>query len=206
MKIGKLIRKAIDEWQNEDYETAMLFACIAVDGTAAKASPNKSQNKKRFTDFLRANYSIFGPMGAPGIDLINTRFPVPVRAPTASGNTPDIADVIYSIHRCTHAHGDELTEGFELWPDARGSSPCTTILIEKGKIRLSDRVIFGLCAVAVFSPHNKDQSVPDGYFLTFGKSAKLVINEWWGRSVDFHAIAALEPMPLVKLDFADWMK
>jgi hypothetical protein len=79
------------------------------------------------------------------------------------------------------------------------------MVFENGKTRLSDRIIFGLCAVAVLSPHNSDQSVSDGYFLTFGHSAKLMINEWWGRSDEFPAIAALEPMPLIKLDFGDWM-
>lgn len=56
-------------------------------------------------------------------------------------------------------------------------------------------------------PANKDQSVPDRYYLTFGRSAeKLMINEWWGRAADFPAIAAKEPMPSVTLDFGDWMK
>ena len=78
--------------------------------------------------------------------------------------------------------------------------------IERGKVRLSDRFIFGLLAVAVFSPANHDQSIKelDGYFLTFGKSAKLMINEWWGRASDFPAIAAQEPMPQAKLDFGNW--
>jgi hypothetical protein len=78
-------------------------------------------------------------------------------------------------------------------------------LAEQGKVRLSDRILFGLIAVAVLSPANKDQSVPDGYFLTFGESAKLMINEWWGRACDFPAIVAQVPMPQVKLDFGDWM-
>jgi len=179
---------------------------FAIDGTAKKAFPNLAGNKIRFTKFLRDNYFIFGPMGAPGIDLVNTRFPVQVRKPTTLDGKPDIADVIYEFHRCYHAHGDELPNGFELQRDAMDFRGITTMVFEEGRARLSDRIIFGLCAVAVCSVHNKDQSVPDGYFLTFGNSAKLVINEWWGRSVDFPAIAALEPMPLVKLAFADWMK
>jgi hypothetical protein len=206
MKVGKSIQKAIDDWEDGDSESAIMHACIAIDGTAKKAFPNLASNKIRFTKLLRDNYFILGPMGAPGIDLVNTRFPVQVKKPTTPDKKPDIADVIYEIHRCYHAHGDELPNGFELQRDAMNYCDGTTMVFEEGRARLSDRIIFGLCAVAVFSTHNKDQSVPEGYFLTFGKSAKLVINEWWGRAGDFHAISALEPMPSVKLDFADWMK
>jgi hypothetical protein len=79
------------------------------------------------------------------------------------------------------------------------------MLIEKGKVHLSDRVIFGLLAVAVLSPANLGQRVPEGYFLSFGVTAELPINEWWGRAADFASIAAQESLPSVKMDFGEWM-
>ena len=74
-------------------------------------------------------------------------------------------------------------------------------------MRLSDRTIFGLLAVAVLSPVNVGQRVPDGYYFTFGRNPvkRMEINEWWGHAADFPAIAALEPMPRVTLDFAQMM-
>jgi hypothetical protein len=144
-------------------------------------------------------------MGAPGIDLMATRFPVSGPKPKALDRKPDIADIIYGIHRCSHGHGDELREGFDLIPDVAGSHRRTRMYVERGKVRLSDRIIFGLIAVSVFSPANKDQLVPDGYYLTFGSSTTLMINECWGRAAEFPAIAAQDPVPLVKFDFGDWM-
>jgi hypothetical protein len=206
MNVGKSVTKAVDEMDHGDHESAMLHACNAIDGTASKIYPSLGSNA-RFTKLLRDSYFIFGPMGMPGIDLINTRFPVTVKHPKAVGGKPDIADVIYGIHRCTQGHGAELPAGFELIADTsvRSVPPRTHIRIEKGKIQLSDRTVFGLIAVAVFSPENLGQSTPDGYYLTFGDVKKMIINEWWGRAVDFPAVSALVPMPSVKLDFGDWM-
>ena len=203
MNVGNSVRKAIDDWEQGELESAMLHACNAVDGTAKKLYPTHG-SKARFTRLLRENYGVFGPMGTPGIDLAETRFPVKVVRPTAEGGKPDIADVIYSIHRCAHGHGGELPDGFELLTDAAGPPRYTRILVEKGRVRLSDRVIFGLLSVAVLSPANQGQSVPDGYHLTFGGKAVLPINEWWGRAADFASIAAQEPLPQVELDFGDW--
>jgi len=112
--------------------------------------------------------------------------------------------VIYGIHRCTHGHGAELPDGFELLPDAAGPPRITRMLIEKGKVRLSDRVIFGLLAVAVLSSANADQRVPEGYHLSFA-GVQFPINDWWGRAADFAPIVAREPMPRVTLDFDEWM-
>lgn len=185
----------------------MLHACIAVDGTARKTYPAMTANKARFTALLRDNYDVLGPMGAPGINLEESFFPI--KMPNADRKSgPDLAELIYGVHRCTHGHGDELPDGFELLPDAALGMRTTKLLFDKdGKARLSDRVIFGLLAVAVFAPVNADQRVPhDRYFFVFGKQRiRLGVNDWWGRRGDFAAVAATEPMPYVKLDFGDWM-
>jgi len=205
MNVGNSVRKAIDDWAASELDSAMRHACNAVDGTAKKVYPKLGSNA-RFTQLLRDNYSILGPMGMPGINLVETRFPVQVDRPKAPGGKPDLADVIYGIHRCSHGHGEELPGGFKLIHDARGPARQTRVEIGRGAIRLSDRIIFGLIAVSVLSQANADQHVPDGYYLTFGATAELIINEWWGRAADFPAIAASDPVPLVTLDFAEWMK
>lgn len=143
-------------------------------------------------------------MTMPGVDLVATRFPVAVPNPKAPGGKLDLADVIYGVHRCCHGHGEALPSGFELLPDAAGPARLTRIAIERGKVRLSDRVIFGLLAIAVFSPANRDERVPDGWYLTFGEVI-LPINDWWGRAADFPALAARDELPSVHLDFGDWL-
>jgi hypothetical protein len=207
VKVGEHVGLALDAWDRGEAEHAMLHACIAVDGTARKAYPATTRNKARFTSLLRDNYDVLGPMSAPGVNLAESFLPVKMpHAKEKSG--PDFAELIYGVHRCTHGHGDELPGGFELIPNAALGMDTTTLLFEKsGKVRLSDRVIFGLLAVAVFAPANADERVPnDGYHFVFGKQRiRLQVNDWWGRHDDFAAVVASEPMPYVKLDFGDWM-
>ncbi|KAB2883977.1 MAG: hypothetical protein F9K34_10275 [Albidovulum sp.] len=75
-----------------------------------------------------------------------------------------------------------------------------------GTVQLSDRIIFGLLAVAVFSPVNRNQTIPSSYYLTYGTVAEMPISEWWGRAHDFPQIAALDPIPSVRLDFMEWIE
>ena len=211
MDVGNSVRKAIDDFGDGEIDAAMLHACNAVDGTAARVYPAITGSNERFTTLLRENYDILGPMGAPGINLVETRFPVQVDKPKAPGGQPDIADIIYGIHRCHHGHGEALPGGFELMPDAAGTPGYTRMSLAKvgegWRVRLSDRIIFGLLAVAVLSPANTGQQVPDGYHFTFGrKPVRLEIKGWWGRAADFPSVAALEPMPLVTFDFTEQLK
>jgi hypothetical protein len=211
MDVGNSVRIAIKLYGDGETEAAMWHACAAVDGTAAKVHPALNGNNARFTTLLRDNYFILEPMAAPGINLEDTRFPVKVKYPKARGGQPDFADIIYGIHRCCHGHGEALPGGYELIRDAAGQHGRTRMEIKKeapgmGRVRLSDRVIFGLLAVTVLSPVNADQAVPDGYHLTFGRRPlRLEINDWWGHAADFPAIAATEPVPCVRLDFAHMM-
>ena len=91
MNVGNSVRKTIDDWEHGEPEAAMLHACNAIDGTAGKLYPRLG-SCKRFKCVLRENYNTLGPMGAPGINLVEIRFPVAVRRPDASGGKPDIAD------------------------------------------------------------------------------------------------------------------
>lgn len=204
MNVGRSVTKTIDEIEGGDLESAMLHACNAIDGTAVKAMPSKSGSNKQFTEFLRNNYVILGAMGMPGINLYETRFPIKVERPKAVGGVPDLADVLYGIHRCTHGHGSEMPKGFELLPDFRQGSDYTTVQIQKGRIQLSDRILFGLLAVAVMAPQNVGQAAPAGYHLTLlGRTYE--INDWWGKRAEFEQVCQQANPIQIIMDFGDWM-
>lgn len=205
MKIAKSVRKAIEEWEAGDEESAMLHACNAIDGTAQRVFPDWRAGR-RFKTLLRDNYDIVGPMGLPGINILTTRFPVKVRSPEKPTGGVDLAEIVYGIHRCSHAHGEDLPDGFELVNDARNTPRRTSIVVTNGYVALSDRIIFALVAVAVFNEVNQDERVGSDYYLDFDDSNEMVIDEWWGRKTDALAIFASVAMPSVTLDFNDWTK
>src|ERR1700683_4921268 len=106
MEVGRSVTKAIADGLEGDLESAMIHACNAVDGTAKKMYPPSLGVGERFRKLLRENYSdILEPM-APGIDLEKTIFPISISRTTGPGGHPDVADILYVIHRCHHGHGD----------------------------------------------------------------------------------------------------
>jgi hypothetical protein len=199
VKVGDSVRHALDNWDDNEVEGAMLHACNAVDGTGKKRY-DKFGVGARFKKTIRDSLDLFAAFGGIAqIDPARTRFPIPVKSDLPD-RRPDVADILYGIHRCTHGHGDELPAGFELTPY---NSEYTTILIEEGKINLPTRIIVGLLAVAVFAPENKGQPIPDGYHLKW-HTHTFMINQWWGRHDLVRDIIATVEIPVVTMNFGDW--
>ncbi len=202
--IADSVRKSIQDFEQGDIEFSMMHACNAVDGTSRKLFPEMRKAGLRFTRVLRDNYQILGPLGMPGVNLETTRWPVAVKGARAEEELPDLADLIYGIHRCTHGHGDDLPDGFQLIREANSGSNIVTTEIRSGTVRLSDCAIFAMLAIAVTSPINSRLRVPDGFYLSY-RNQRYLINEWWGRRDDFLLVIQDQQMPSVHMNFAHLM-
>lgn len=181
----------------------MSHACNAVDGTGNKRYP-QSGIASRFRLVIRDSLDIFHVMTAPGIDFEHTRFPVAVKSDLPD-QRPDIADVLYGIHRCSHGHDDELPNGFDL---TRHGSPDTKVHIwREGRIQLPASSVLGLLAVAVFASENKGEAIPINYQLSWYQH-EFQISGWWGWQDHFREIISTAQFARVPLDFdkqwADW--
>lgn len=206
MKIGKSVQKAIDEWLSGDMESAMLHARNAVDGTSRKQAYSASGNANRFKRFLRENYDLLGPIGLPGVDLVNSKFPIKLD-PKESAQFLDMADIIYRVHRCAHGHGDDLPLGFELIADAAGPADRTRMQWSAdATLRLSDRIIFAMLATVVSAKQNVRELIPASHYLTIGTHPPSHIHEWWGRKDEMLQISNCYPTPLITYDFSIWQK
>lgn len=202
--IGYSVGKSIDDFLIGDLNGAMLHACMAVDGTAKKTYPEMRRHRVRFLTTLRDNYCILRPMSFPGLDIANIKWPIQISPEQKSNEWPDIAEVIYGVHRCAHGHGDDLPSGFELIPDVlNGDTNRTSLIAAPNRVQISDRVIFGLLAIAVFSPKNQELTTKEGHWLSLNHK-QFIINDWWGKRADFLELSAPNDTQRVTLDLGNW--
>ncbi|MGA3255311.1 MAG: hypothetical protein ABSD32_14540 [Mycobacterium sp.] len=198
MNVGDSVRRALDNWDRRAWGAAVLHAGNAVDGTAKKRYPQLGV-ATRFKRTIRDSLDIFHIMTAPGIDFDQTRFPVAVNS-DLSDKRPDIADVLYGIHRCGHDHESELPKGFELTP--HGPRTASVHIWRDGKIQLPASVALGLVAVAVFATENKGEVIPGDYRLSWYQHV-FQISGWWGWQDHFREIISVAQFSQVTLDFTE---
>lgn len=198
MTIGQHVHYCIDDFEDGKLESALLHACLAIDGSANKKHPQIKQNHQRYVQFLRENYWIIEPMMGGGINLEETIFPM---AKLKKDLRQDLAEIIYVKYRCTHAHGDEHPVNFS-FTDCVGKD-YTELLFSKNMMLVPNNIIFALLGVAILSEVNSDQKSPDDYYLTLGDET-FIINQWWGKENQFRPIAMKHNSVRVKLDFGDW--
>ncbi len=198
VEVGGAVRRSLDHWERREWDLAVVHACNALDGTAKKRYPHEGV-ASRFKRTLRDSLDIFATMAAPTVDFEQTRFPIAVKS-DLSDSRPDIADVLYGIHRWNHGHDNELPKGFELTP--HGPRPLGIHIWSAGKIQLPAAVVIGVLAVAVFSPENKDQTIPDGYQLSWYQHV-FNICLWWGWQDHFREIIGNSQIPCAALDFGE---
>lgn len=165
----------------------MLFACNAVDGTARvrASSDNYRGNAERFKAVIREEIDILEVVGLPGVDLRASRFPYPAVV-SERRPLPDIADVLYHVHRCAHGHGHghghDVVAGFELQLSDL-STGNHTMHFGSAAVQLPQSVILGLVAIAVLAPENESEQAWDAVIPWLG--GDLAANDWWARGEDF---------------------
>jgi hypothetical protein len=135
-------------------------------------------------------------MGA-GLNFVETRF---TNIRLRNIKSPDFADIIYEIFRCSHAHGDEVPTAFSVLPSVGGFY--SQWLLGDGEFHMPDRVIWALLAVSVLSKVNRHEKTEGPYYLSLGEE-RFPIREWWGRERDFRPIAARYNKVRVKIDGLD---
>jgi len=115
---------------------------------------------------------------------------------------PDLADIIYHIFRCSHAHAEEVPLTFTVLPSQQRILRWM-IGIEDKSVHMPDTVIFALLAVSVFSKVNVDIVSAGDLSLTWGNQTGYFIfpvKESWGREDEVKLLLAGKNMTRVKLN------
>ncbi len=185
MRMIDQITCVFDDAAAKKWEAALLHACTSIDATARKLFPSQAGVGKRFVRCIRDYYWLVEPMMGVGFNLVDTRFSS-VSLPNGN-NAPDFAELVYHIHRCSHAHGDEVPVEFSITPsmDAFHSS----WKFAPNSVRIPDKVIWALTAISVFSHVNYRLRGSGAPYRLFWGNEFYPISEWWGREQEIKVIA-----------------
>jgi hypothetical protein len=198
VNVADSVRQALNHWDRKEWDTAIYHAGNAVDATAKKRYPQLGI-ATRFKGTIRDAVDIFCVMTAPGIDFDQSRFPIAVKSDLPDAR-PDIADVLWGIHRAGHGHPEELPKGFELTP--HGPRSGGVHIWRDGKVQLPAAAALGLVAIAVFSPENKGESIPIDYQLSWFEHV-FRVSGWWGWQDHFRELVGSAQVPKTTLDFGE---
>jgi hypothetical protein len=175
----------------------MWHASGALADTAAKRYPWLDPGP-RFRRTVRDDIDIFTALAAPDIDFGSSRYPVPVPSDNADGY-PDIADLLYGVHRFLHEDENALAAGCDITPHADGVA---MFEILRGRLWLRASAALGLLGIAVFASENRGEQIPESYMLGWRQHIFQVYG-WWGWQNHFREIVSLTPIAQTPLDFAE---
>lgn len=171
--VGDRIKEAIDDINQEKLELALSHVCIAIDITARKLSGAEKSKKTDYKKFLLEYMWLITYMGIPGLMApgISFNFKHKDIKSDAEGRC-GIEDVIYHVIRCGLIHSTGADSKI-VWSH--------DINISDGKnLVLPDNLIWGLIGAVVFCPANKDELIPEIYWISID-GFKFFIQEIWGR-------------------------
>lgn len=174
MEIGNFISNAIKNYNNGEYNTALMLACSAIDATAKKTCSNLNNNE-RIKNFISENMRIVSFFGMPGISCGGMKVgcnSIP-EIKKDRDNLVGLEDIIYYAIRCNLIH--------ECRPDPRIQFTSQTRIGEmNGKFFLPSQILWGLIFAVILSEANKDEKVDLNTEIKLN-NVKYSLNDLWGR-------------------------
>ncbi len=206
MKLEEHVLSAIQAFDRNKKDEALMHASIAIDGTSRKLFSKQQTSNKDYKSCIRQYWWIIERFIGDGINLEETQW-TNVKLDNGHGKliiNPDLADIIYHIFRCSHVHGKEIPIGYELLPAEDGLS--TWVIGRDSRVHMPERIIWALLAVSVFCKANSEIKTDGEYYLSWGSEklgigiTKFVIKDWWGREDDLRAFFSERPCIRIKLE------
>lgn len=198
MKISDHIKYSLDACDSRELNKAMLFACLAVDGTAKKMYPEISQVGKRFKKFITEHIDVIEIMFG-GIDLENTVFPL---KNSKGKDGVKFEEIVYEKFRCSLAHGDELPEDCGITVKVEEGIQRFIIDIEHQSMTLPESAIYALGLSCVLASINENQKIGSNLYYYRDSINTFVVDRWWGKMECARQIMDLENQVKVKMDFS----
>ena len=198
MKTSDHIKNSLDACDSRELDKAMLFACLAIDGTAKRMYPDIERVGERYRKFITDHIDIIELMFG-GINLKETVFPF---KKNKSKVGIKFEDIVYEKFRCSLAHGDELPDGFEITIKLAEGIQQFKIDIEHQTMTLPESVIYALGLACVLAPVNAEQKIGNNLYHYRDPINMYVVDRWWGKIECARQIMDFENQGRVKMDFS----
>jgi len=199
MKIADHIKYSLEACDSRELDKAMLFACLAIDGTAKKLYPAIDKVGARFRKFIVEHLDIIELMFG-GINLRETVFPFKDN----KGNIGvKFEDIVYEKFRCNLAHGNELPDGYDINIKVSDGVQQFMIDISGQSMTFPESAIFAIGLPCVLSPVNADQKIGSNLYHYRDPINHYVVDRWWGKVDCARAIMDFGAQVKVKMDFSN---
>ena len=173
MTVGQNIQEAVDFMEKGLYEIAFAATCAAISETIRKAIGKPDLSDGDYQRFVRENWRLISFMSLPEALPLPMNVPFGLKRIVSRFNVNHGAEeIILLVINQTLIRGKLPTE-FAI-------NSNSLFEIKDNKCLLPNTLIGGLLGIVIVQPINKDENIPDKYWINIA-GFKMFISELWGR-------------------------
>lgn len=171
-RVGELIQQAIEHAENGANEQAFAAACSAVEETLKKSLEAENISSGDFQRFVKSNWKLLSFTGLPRALPLPLDIDYKLKVVCHGFHINGAEELVVHLIKQT-AQMNRLPAQFKFHNGA-------TFEVHGNQIFVPAGLIGGLVGLVIFQPINKDESVPDKYWINVS-DFKMFISEFWGR-------------------------
>lgn len=171
-QVGELMQEAIEAMESGATDAAFAITCAAVTETLKKSLETENLSGTDYQNFIKQHWRLLTFMGLP------QALPLPL---AVEFNLTKI------FHGFTLRGAEDLILHLVRQTALMGKLPPQFRFHSGGVLEIRNNQVFvpatfvgGLLGIVIFQPVNKDETVPDKYWLNIS-DFKMFISELWGR-------------------------
>ena len=173
MTVGENIQEAVDFMEKGLHELAFAAACAAIGATIRKAVGKSDLSDGDYQQFVKGNWHLIPFMSLPEALPLPLNVPFALKRIAPRFNVNHGADeIILLIINQTLMMG-KLPSEFAI-------NSKSSFEIKANRCFLPNTLIGGLLGIVIVQPINKDETIPDKYWINIA-GFKMFISELWGR-------------------------
>lgn len=171
-KVGELIQETIEAMESGALEAAFATTCAAVAATLKKSPATDELSSGDYRDFIKRHWRLLAFMGLPRALPMPLEVDYKLKRIIPGFNISGAEALILHLVHQTAASGRTPAQ-FKFHAGA-------TFEIRGNQIFIPATLVGGLLGIVIFQPANRDQSVPNKFWINIS-DFKMFVSEFWGR-------------------------